>query len=72
MAVYNTVAAVINAVTSLCDQRHMQANAAQSVAGALVAGGCSFIGGLVMGPIGIVIGGAMGTYNAFQMAKSKF
>lgn len=63
---------VIDAVTTICDNHHLEVNIAQSVNGAAITTGCSFIGGLIGGPIGMAVGGTVGAFAALQNARSMY
>ena len=53
-------------------EREIQETATQSMKGALITGGCAFIGGMLAGPVGLAIGGASGGALAAYNSKGTF
>ena len=53
-------------------EREIQVTATQSMKGALITGGCAFIGGMLAGPVGLAIGGASGGALAAYNSKGTF
>ena len=47
---------LMNALAILSDKHEVRISVKQSAKGAVIAGGCAFIGGLLLGPPGLVIG----------------
>lgn len=68
--VVNT-SALMEAVAVLTDDRNLRVTIQQSGKGALVCGACSFIGGIIAGPVGMAVGGTLGGLRAYQMSKGK-
>lgn len=68
--VVNT-SAFMEAVATLMDDHNLRVSIQQSGKGALVCGACSFIGGLLAGPVGLAVGGTLGGLKAWHMSKGK-
>eukprot|EP00090_Calanus_glacialis_P016847 TRINITY_DN26376_c0_g1_i2.p1 TRINITY_DN26376_c0_g1~~TRINITY_DN26376_c0_g1_i2.p1 ORF type:complete len:141 (-),score=43.94 TRINITY_DN26376_c0_g1_i2:183-605(-) len=56
----------------LSEDRNLRVTVTESGKGALVAGGVAGIGGLVLGPIGLALGGSIGGCLAAYMGQGKF
>jgi len=56
----------------LSEDRNLRVTVTESGKGALVAGGVAGIGGLVLGPIGLAIGGSVGGCLAAYLGQGKF
>lgn len=52
--------AIINLIIDVLGEQQIQVTTVRSLKGALIAGSCAFIGGLLAGPIGLAVGGASG------------
>jgi len=59
-------------VTDMMGDRQIKVTVKQSVKGAMVVGACSFLGGLVAGPVGLAVGGASGGVAAAFMTSGTF
>jgi len=56
----------------LSDDKNLRVTVTESGKGALVAGGVAGIGGLVLGPVGLALGGTVGGCLAAYMGHGKF
>jgi len=56
----------------LSDEKNLRVTVTESGKGALVAGGVAGIGGLVLGPVGLALGGTVGGCLAAYMGHGKF
>merc|ERR1739848_390503 len=56
----------------LREDRNLRVTVTESGKGALVAGGVAGLGGLVLGPIGLAIGGSVGGCLAAYLGQGKF
>lgn len=63
---------LLHAVATLTDKQSMRVTLKSSAKGAAVAGSSSFVGGLLAGPIGLLIGGAVGGLIAYAMTNNQF
>lgn len=63
---------LIKAIAVLADREDVRVSVKQSAKGAIVAGTCCFIGGILLGPPGLAIGGVAGGITAYKMTKGKF
>jgi len=63
---------IMEVVRLLCEERNMTITVKESGKGALVTGGIAGLGGLILGPIGLAVGGAVGGSLAAWMAQDKF
>ena len=66
---YNSVMEVL---TVLCQERKLMVTVTESGKGALVTGGIAGLGGLLLGPLGLALGGAVGGCIAAWQAQGKF
>ncbi|XP_074645197.1 protein C19orf12-like [Tubulanus polymorphus] len=57
---------------TLSDEANLRVNVKESVKGGLIAGLSTAIGGVLLGPPGLAIGGAFGGCTAAYMANGKF
>ncbi|KAK3510222.1 hypothetical protein QTP70_030453 [Hemibagrus guttatus] len=66
----------LNDVMQMCcrvsSSRQMKAAVKNSGKGAVVAGGSAFLGGLLLGPAGIALGGAIGGLLGWGMTSGQF
>uniref|UniRef100_A0A182PBK3 Uncharacterized protein n=1 Tax=Anopheles epiroticus TaxID=199890 RepID=A0A182PBK3_9DIPT len=63
---------LLDAVATLTDKESMRVTLKSSAKGATVAGSSTFLGGLLAGPIGLFIGGALGGLVAYAMTNGQF
>uniref|UniRef100_A0A182TBA0 Uncharacterized protein n=1 Tax=Anopheles maculatus TaxID=74869 RepID=A0A182TBA0_9DIPT len=63
---------LLSAVAVLTDKQSMRVTLKSSAKGAAVAGSSTFLGGLVAGPIGLFLGGAVGGLVAYAMTNNQF
>lgn len=61
----------LDGISILAENHNMRATVRQSGKGALIAGACCFVGGLVGGPVGMAAGGTIGGITAYRMAGSE-
>ena len=66
---YNSVMEVL---TVLCQERKLMVTVTESGKGALVTGGIAGLGGLLLGPLGLALGGAVGGCIAAWQAHGNF
>lgn len=64
--------ALMEAVAVLGDDHNLRVTITQSGKEALICGACSFIGGIIAGPVGLAVGGTLGGLKAWQMSKGKW
>lgn len=60
---------MIKALAVLADRNDVRVSVKQSAKGAIIAGTCCFIGGVLLGPAGLAIGGAAGGVTAYKMTQ---
>lgn len=63
---------LLSAVATLTDKQSMRVTLKSSAKGATVAGSSTFLGGLVAGPVGLFVGGAVGGLIAYAMTNNQF
>ena len=63
---------ILTIVTTLGDEENLQVAVKESAKGGLIAGGACAIGGLLLGPPGLALGGAVGGCVAAYMSSNKF
>lgn len=59
----------LQSIAFLADHQNLRANMKQSGKGGLIAGACTFIGGVVAGPIGLAVGGTIGGLAAYKLTE---
>lgn len=47
---------ILSVISDLCQERQLMTSVSGSLRGAAIAGGSTFLGGLLMGPIGLAFG----------------
>ena len=63
---------VMQVIKILCEDGNFSTTIKESGKGALLAGGLTGLGGLILGPIGLALGGAVGGSLAAVYAQNKF
>ncbi|XP_035899436.1 protein C19orf12 homolog [Anopheles stephensi] len=63
---------LLSAVAILTDKQSMRVTLKSSAKGATVAGSSTFLGGLLAGPVGLFVGGAVGGLIAYAMTNNQF
>uniref|UniRef100_A0A182RMW0 Uncharacterized protein n=1 Tax=Anopheles funestus TaxID=62324 RepID=A0A182RMW0_ANOFN len=63
---------LLDAVAILTDKQSMRVTLKSSAKGATVAGSSTFVGGLLAGPVGLFVGGAVGGLIAYAMTNNQF
>uniref|UniRef100_A0A182XDS7 Uncharacterized protein n=1 Tax=Anopheles quadriannulatus TaxID=34691 RepID=A0A182XDS7_ANOQN len=63
---------LLDAVATLTDKESMRVTLKSSAKGATVAGSTTFLGGLLAGPVGLFVGGAVGGLVAYAMTNNQF
>ena len=63
---------ILSLITHLGDEENIQVTVKESLKGSLIAGSCCLVGGVLLGPPGLAIGGAVGGCTAWYNAKDKF
>ena len=63
---------IMEVIRILCEDQSLAVTVKESGKGALVTGGVAGLGGLVLGPMGLALGGAVGGALAAWIAQDKF
>uniref|UniRef100_A0A182N1A6 Uncharacterized protein n=1 Tax=Anopheles dirus TaxID=7168 RepID=A0A182N1A6_9DIPT len=63
---------LLDAVAVLTDKESMRVALKSSAKGAAVAGSSTFVGGLLAGPVGLFVGGALGGLLAYAVTHDQF
>ena len=63
---------ILGLITRLGEEENIQVTVKESFKGGLIAGACCVVGGVLLGPPGLAIGGAVGGCTAWYNAKDKF
>lgn len=63
---------IIGIVTKLSDETGLKVTLNESVKGGLITGTICTIGGLILGPVGLALGGAIGGVLAYVKSDGKF
>ncbi|XP_063233776.1 protein C19orf12 homolog [Bacillus rossius redtenbacheri] len=63
---------LLNAASVLAESRNMRVTVKESFKGGCVAGASTMVGGLLLGPAGMLIGGIVGACSAAAMGRGKF
>lgn len=62
---------LIKAFAVLADREDVRVSVKQSAKGAIICGTCCFVGGLLLGPPGLALGGVAGGVTAYKMTKGE-
>ena len=63
---------LLSVAVKLAEERNLQVTITESGKGACIAGGGAFVGGLVGGPLGLAVGGTLGSIMAYWNGSGKF
>merc|ERR1712038_2172596 len=63
---------VLEVMTVLSEEKELRVTVTESGKGALLTGGVAGLGGLLLGPLGLALGGAVGGCIAAWQAQGKF
>ena len=63
---------VVEVLSRLADEENIQAAVKETMKGGLIAGLTCAAGGLLLGPAGLAVGGAVGGGISYALAKDKF
>ena len=63
---------MIHIVTTLSDDSGLKVTINESVKGGLITGTACTVGGLILGPVGLALGGAVGGFVAYILGDGKF
>ena len=63
---------MIHIVTTLSDDSGLKVTINESVKGGLITGTACTVGGLILGPVGLALGGAIGGFVAYVLGDGKF
>ncbi|XP_013416425.1 protein C19orf12 homolog [Lingula anatina] len=66
----------VNEVVAVCadlaDEKNLRVTVQEALRGGLIAGATTVAGGLLLGPVGLAVGGAIGGAAAYANAQGKF
>ncbi|XP_071532384.1 protein Nazo-like isoform X2 [Panulirus ornatus] len=63
---------VLSVVEQLCEEENLRVAFKESLKGGAIAGSSTVIGGLLAGPLGLALGGAVGGLTAAFLSQGKF
>lgn len=63
---------ICNIISKLSDESGLRVTVNESVKGGVIAGSACTIGGVLLGPPGLAIGGAIGGFLAYVLGNGKF
>jgi len=63
---------IVNIISKLSDESGLKVTVTESVKGGVIAGAACTIGGVLLGPPGLAIGGAIGGCLAYVLGNGKF
>lgn len=63
---------LMDGISVLADQQNMRVTVKQSCKGAMICAATCFVGGMILGPVGLAIGGTAGGISAAMMSKGSF
>lgn len=63
---------ILEVITVLSNEKGLNVTISESLKGSLIAGGTAGVGGLLLGPPGLAIGGALGGCLAAILSRNKF
>ena len=63
---------MLNIVTTLSDDSGLKVTINESVKGGLITGTACTVGGIILGPVGLALGGAVGGFVAYLLGDGKF
>lgn len=64
--------AILSVVAQLAEQENLRVTVRESAKGACIVGSSAFAGGIVGGPVGLCIGGIVGSFGALVYGKGKY
>lgn len=63
---------VVNVLAQLSEQENLKVTVRESAKGACIVGGTAFAGGLVGGPVGLAVGGVLGSFASLVYGRGKY
>uniref|UniRef100_A0A1B6DDW5 Uncharacterized protein n=1 Tax=Clastoptera arizonana TaxID=38151 RepID=A0A1B6DDW5_9HEMI len=63
---------LISVISDLCRERQIMTTVSGSLRGAAIVGFASLVGGLLLGPIGLAVGGTVGGFTAAYEGQNNF
>jgi hypothetical protein len=63
---------IVSVITTLADENNIQVSVKETLKGGFIAGTSCTLGGLLLGPPGLAIGGTVGGGLAYCLTKDKF
>jgi hypothetical protein len=63
---------ILSIVTQITQDKHVRVTVGESVKGGCITGATAAVGGLLLGPVGLPLGGIVGGFAAYLMSKDQF